>query len=109
MPWFLVSVYYRFINLLHNYFLEEGKSSPKSIKLSHCRAGIVDFKAIIITYGCYFVHAHIDVAVLWFAYKMSPSGSCVFNTWSPAGGVDLGVTGTFENIAVLLASLIAVT
>lgn len=31
------------------------------------------------------------------------------NTWSPAGGVDLGVTETFENIAVLLASLIAVT
>ena len=31
------------------------------------------------------------------------------NTWSPAGGVDLGVTGTFENIVVLLASLIAVT
>lgn len=31
------------------------------------------------------------------------------NTWSPAGGVDLGVTGTFKNIAVLLASLITVT
>lgn len=73
MPWFLASVYYRFINL-YNYFLEEGKSSQK---LCHCRAGIVDFKAIIITYGCYFVRAHIDVAVLWFAYKMSPSGSCV--------------------------------
>lgn len=73
--WFLASLYYRFINLPHNYFLEERKSSPKSVELSHCRAGEVDFKATLLTYGCY--SAHIDVAVLWFAYKMSPSGSCV--------------------------------
>lgn len=75
--WFLASVYYRFTNLPHNYFLEEGKSSPKSVELSHSRAGGMDFKATILMHGCYFAHAHIDVAILWFAYKMSPSGSCV--------------------------------
>lgn len=30
------------------------------------------------------------------------------STWSPAGGVNLGIGRTFENIAVLLRSLIAV-